>query len=108
MSSTTSAKRSNSAFMAARMQKCEARTKADGPARLPQPVRPVGAIMPTDANAVNAATRIGAPRKHHEYGRTHCPAVAGPDPRSEEHTSELQSLMRTSYAVFCLKKKTNK
>src|SRR3546814_7754189 len=27
------------------------------------------------------------------------------DARSEEHTSELQSLMRTSYAVFCLKKK---
>src|SRR3546814_9371416 len=30
------------------------------------------------------------------------------DPRSEEHTSELQSLMRISYAVFCLKKKTKK
>src|SRR3546814_2975373 len=29
------------------------------------------------------------------------------DLRSEEHTSELQSLMRISYAVFCLKKKTN-
>src|SRR3546814_8519621 len=29
------------------------------------------------------------------------------DSRSEEHTSELQSLMRISYAVFCLKKKTN-
>src|SRR3546814_8105550 len=29
-----------------------------------------------------------------------------PDKRSEEHTSELQSLMRISYAVFCLKKKT--
>src|SRR3546814_7940650 len=28
------------------------------------------------------------------------------DARSEEHTSELQSLMRNSYAVFCLKKKT--
>src|SRR3546814_7729546 len=28
-----------------------------------------------------------------------------PDGRSEEHTSELQSLMRISYAVFCLKKK---
>src|SRR3546814_10587952 len=28
--------------------------------------------------------------------------------RSEEHTSELQSLMRCSYAVFCLKKKTTK
>src|SRR3546814_3890174 len=31
-----------------------------------------------------------------------------PATRSEEHTSELQSLMRISYAVFCLKKKKNK
>src|SRR3546814_8442996 len=30
-----------------------------------------------------------------------------PSPRSEKHTSELQSLMRISYAVFCLKKKTH-
>src|SRR3546814_2342714 len=37
------------------------------------------------------------------------PADRGPGPpRSEEHTSELQSLMRISYAVFCLKKKTHK
>src|SRR3546814_1364527 len=40
------------------------------------------------------------------------PVVPGPGEirirqRSEEHTSELQSLMRTSYAVFCLKKKKN-
>src|SRR3546814_7907465 len=35
------------------------------------------------------------------------PATACPSRRSEEHTSELQSLMRISYAVFCLKKKTN-
>src|SRR3546814_8050899 len=33
---------------------------------------------------------------------------AGACVRSEEHTSELQSLMRISYAVFCLKKKKNK
>src|SRR3546814_7381818 len=40
-------------------------------------------------------------------------AETGPEPvegesrrRSDEHTSELQSLMRTSYAVFCLKKKS--
>src|SRR3546814_8625069 len=33
------------------------------------------------------------------------PAWPGSAPRSEEHTSELQSLMRISYAVFCLKKK---
>src|SRR3546814_8150017 len=32
----------------------------------------------------------------------------GRRPRSEEHTSELQSLMRISYAVFCLKKKKSK
>src|SRR3546814_9671927 len=40
------------------------------------------------------------------------PAIEPPDMspmpmRSEEHTSELQSLMRISYAVFCLKKKKN-
>src|SRR3546814_10697067 len=35
-----------------------------------------------------------------------CMGVAIGPGRSEEHTSELQSLMRISYAVFCLKKKT--
>src|SRR3546814_8766388 len=39
--------------------------------------------------------------------RTHASCLA-PATRSEEHTSELQSLMRISYAVFCLKKKKNK
>src|SRR3546814_1508288 len=37
--------------------------------------------------------------------RANVPAVVGFEQRSEEHTSELQSLMRISYAVFCLKKK---
>src|SRR3546814_8098510 len=38
--------------------------------------------------------------------RARCPDPwIGVDARSEEHTSELQSLMRISYAVFCLKKK---
>src|SRR3546814_2507228 len=36
----------------------------------------------------------------------HEPGTIEPSLRSEEHTSELQSLMRISYAVFCLKKKT--
>src|SRR3546814_10169575 len=35
------------------------------------------------------------------------PDRARQSPRSEDHTSELQSLMRISYAVFCLKKKTH-
>src|SRR3546814_10703358 len=40
-------------------------------------------------------------------GTSPAPASAPKMPRSEEHTSELQSLMRTSYAVFCLKNKQN-
>src|SRR3546814_6133102 len=36
-----------------------------------------------------------------------CWPASNPCCRSEEHTSELQSLMRISYAVFCLKKKNN-
>src|SRR3546814_2157293 len=41
------------------------------------------------------------------YKTANVPLVPGID-RSEEHTSELQSLMRISYAVFCLKKKNVK
>src|SRR3546814_7556986 len=41
-----------------------------------------------------------------EIGREYHQWYGGP--RSEEHTSELQSLMRLSYAVFCLKKKKKK
>src|SRR3546814_8481492 len=37
----------------------------------------------------------------------YCPFDAAGGSRSEEHTSELQSLMRSSYAVFCLKTKNN-
>src|SRR3546814_3209787 len=42
---------------------------------------------------------------HHRAGETAKILVGSADPRSEEHTSELQSLMRISYAVFCLTKK---
>src|SRR3546814_6574112 len=38
------------------------------------------------------------------FGAANRDANQFPDPRSEEHTSELQSLMRISYDVFCLKK----
>src|SRR3546814_5928909 len=44
-----------------------------------------------DAGVGMSSSAMTCPRKH----------------RSEEHTSELQSLMRNSYAVFCLKKKNN-
>src|SRR3546814_2552065 len=49
------------------------------------------------------AEQIGRHLAHLNLFRALCDAV-----RSEEHTSELQSLMRISYAVFCLKKKTHK
>src|SRR3546814_3279590 len=58
-----------------------------------QPERP--ARPPVEARAVRVA------REHHRL------EVAAEQQRSEEHTSELQSLMRISYAVFCLKKKKN-
>src|SRR3546814_6787980 len=45
------------------------------------------------------------PRIVHAAGMVSCAARRRSDRRSEEHTSELQSLMRISYAVFCLKKK---
>src|SRR3546814_6941984 len=41
------------------------------------------------------------------FALTFSAIARGPSSRSEEHTSELQSLMRISYAVFCLKKKKN-
>src|SRR3546814_2628075 len=42
---------------------------------------------------------------HDQSGAGHGDRTDGGGRRSEEHTSELQSLMRISYAVFCLKKK---
>src|SRR3546814_5588847 len=47
----------------------------------------------------------GIPLRHATYSGTD---LEQGRVRSEEHTSELQSLMRHSYAVFCLKKKTHK
>src|SRR3546814_2516460 len=47
------------------------------------------------------------PTVHDNLGRSLRELRWVDDRRSEEHTSELQSLMRISYAVFCLKKKNN-
>src|SRR3546814_1114655 len=57
-----------------------------------------------DAAPRHCGTDVAAPRRlyHGLAGRAQRAAERR---RSEEHTSELQSLMRISYAVFCLKKK---
>src|SRR3546814_9279610 len=82
------------------------RAEFPGDARAPY----TGPSACTPVPVASTHTPIGSP-----HGREPRPgASAGPvavqprGNRSEEHTSELQSLMRNSYAVFCLKKKTNK
>src|SRR3546814_10501680 len=87
--------------------------------RVQQPL-PVDALMlpqddVRDVRAVIAVSILDEDLGQDEFGRRGDPHrraidfrmgyVAEPF-RSEEHTSELQSLMRISYAVFCLKKKT--
>src|SRR3546814_10070421 len=65
-----------------------------------------GVASPTDPIWMNQYREdeiraiVGECAERRTYVASHC------HPRSEEHTSELQSLMRNSYAVFCLKKKT--
>src|SRR3546814_15397744 len=54
----------------------------------------------------DADWRVGSLPTHPDQG--HRRSLTAHWQRSEEHTSELQSLMRISYAVFCLKKKKNK
>src|SRR3546814_1427190 len=57
------------------------------------------------SSSANAVRRLGGSSRI--TGRwANAPSVDSSGARSEEHTSELQSLMRNSYAVFCLKKKT--
>src|SRR3546814_10281122 len=60
---------------------------------IPPPSRDSGNDMPTFGRAAARSSSI--------------PISKSLSYRSEEHTSELQSLMRISYAVFCLKKKNN-
>src|SRR3546814_6224525 len=80
----------------------------------PQSGEPAGAaplslfIKPVDsADATVNSTIVPAFARRHDGARWALAERAGAGRRSEEHTSELQSLMRISYAVFCLKQKTN-
>src|SRR3546814_5703361 len=76
----------------------------------------IGAALVPEGETAERVKRVGAGRLGGQV-QAHVPRVPSGDRRaqhrqaqpfrSEEHTSELQSLMRISYAVFCLKKKTN-
>src|SRR3546814_2910205 len=63
------------------------------------------AVFATIGHNSGAALRLCDDLPLRLLGATACTGCAGRLARSEEHTSELQSLMRISYAVFCLKKK---
>src|SRR3546814_9848900 len=65
-------------------------------------------LDPADIEEIEAGEVSPAHGTTGDIGTVAIQADAGIAIRSEEHTSELQSLMRISYAVFCLKKKKNK
>src|SRR3546814_3463657 len=66
----------------------------------------VAGLIPAGHKAAIRPVEQGQPIRR--YGQIIGFATKAIQARSEEHTSELQSLMRISYAVFCLKKKTKK
>src|SRR3546814_8039375 len=88
-------------------------------AGVPLPVAPGAATErdwvnqrdPSSSSTSSATTSPGRAKASctPHSGQRASPSTSGDwlAPRSEEHTSELQSLMRISYAVFCLKKKKN-
>src|SRR3546814_7252128 len=64
-------------------------------------------VSPADDECIHLSVPFSVVVVSQKIRRFGCKGgVAQPSIRSEEHTSELQSLMRISYAVFCLKKKT--
>src|SRR3546814_5378294 len=81
-------------------------------------VSPSGSTRASRGRSAGTRRHIDPPRRTSNpapHGRSCCapapnqtPRSHSAPPRSEEHTSELQSLMRISYAVFCLKKKKYK
>src|SRR3546814_9700187 len=71
-----------------------------------RPAAPAGRCAPPARACRSPAGPHGSGLHRADSGR-HRTGIGDPPVRSEEHTSELQSLMRISYAVFCLKKKNN-
>src|SRR3546814_2462471 len=114
-SRTAAGRRASGAFMVKLRQTARCIFRSQGGNNLLQ-ARPFQYFGQTMESQVNPVVRDAALRKiicpntfGAIAGANHCFAGARllARGRSEEHTSELQSLMRISYAVFCLKKKIN-
>src|SRR3546814_8408445 len=87
-----------------------ARYRADGPPGLARPTRPEAGkrTFPKElVELIEAMALLKPPPSIVTIHRRLAAIVGEQHWRSEEHTSELQSLMRISYAVFCLKKNTS-
>src|SRR3546814_10433998 len=78
---------------------------------VPDALRRIRPEHPVDPPAVKIVHRCALDRAERNARGVERLVVLAPtdraEPRTEEHTSELQSLMRLSYAVFCLQKKTH-
>src|SRR3546814_3157392 len=89
-------------FRSVRLRLVAARRSVDRP--------PPGGREPAGARSEGGGDRLddGARGRRRGIAALYARPAQRRRRRSEEHTSELQSLMRISYAVFCLKKKTNR
>src|SRR3546814_7630545 len=85
-------------IMGCSVSSCRHRSRCSARSCRPQPSIPETLQLPRSRAALQSV-RAGS------TAEVRLPPRAPPTRRSEEHTSELQSLMRISYAVFCLKKK---
>src|SRR3546814_8851244 len=74
------------------------RSASKSASRSSRPTTRAACACPSRPSAASSSNRLAAPNRHRNRNRKL-------NKRSEEHTSELQSLMRISYAVFCLKTK---
>src|SRR3546814_2300074 len=74
-----------------------AQTATQAPATVPQSLKDSGTAVGVQSDDARDEIIVTASKREERL-----------QDRSEEHTSELQSLMRSSYAVFCLKKKQTK
>src|SRR3546814_9977015 len=95
----------NSSKKKKRLTRKNGRPRAkDGHLRQRRPTNQAKSQMAAQSAARRTAGHTGAPSPSMSSKASGVVAV-GVSPRSEEHTSELQALMRISYAVLCLKKK---
>src|SRR3546814_10736735 len=91
-----------------RFRSCRGACRSNAPCGADRPTKALRHdIRLTYRSSMSKLPPLAAIRAFESAGRLENFSRAAEELRSEEHTSELQSLMRISYAVFCLKKKND-